>query len=218
MHFILLRSRKLPLKLFYFYEKFIILDNSREEDEGIENDDLTRSNLCKRVLAVCAKHLAVDSEAQTHYKAVCRALVSESLELSNFMEKVKRHETESDCKELAELGLQDWARLWRQILKDMRAGVKLKKVNYTKTPIEYELTPYEILMEDIRNRRFTLNKIMVDGELPPRIKKDAHDIILQFIRSRPPLKPVIGLLDAFCLITFTADFTLSRIRKSSCIN
>ena len=26
--------------------------------------------------------------------------------------------------------------------------------------------------------------------MPPRVKKDAHDIILEFIRSRPPLKPV----------------------------
>eukprot|EP00093_Oithona_nana_P001430 01430.XXX_3188_210_1 [CDS] Oithona nana genome sequencing. len=166
-------------------------DNSREEDEGIEHDQdqLTRSFLCKRVLQVCASHLAVENEAQKHYKAVCRALVSEALELSNFMEKVKKHETESDCKELQELGLQDWARLWRQILKDMRDGVKLKKVDYTKTPVEYELTPYEVLMEDIRNKRFSLNKIMVDGELPPRMKKDAHDIILQFIRHRPPLKP-----------------------------
>ena len=80
--------------------------------------------------------------------------------------------------------------MWRQILKDLRDGVKLKKIEFTKTPIEYELTPYEILMEDIRERRFSLNKIMVDGELPHRIKKDAHDVILQFIRSRPPLKPV----------------------------
>ena len=155
---------------------------------------MTRSFLCKRVLQVCASHLAVENEAQKHYKAVCRALVSEALELSNFMEKVKKHETESDCKELQELGLQDWARLWRQILKDMRDGVKLKKVDYTKTPVEYELTPYEVLMEDIRNKRFSLNKIMVDGELPPRMKKDAHDIILQFIRHRPPLKPVSNYL------------------------
>ena len=55
---------------------------------------------------------------------------------------------------------------------------------------EYALTPYEILMDDIRSRRYKLNKVMVDGELPPRVKKDAHDIILEFIRSRPPLKPV----------------------------
>ena len=53
-------------------------------------------------------------------------------------------------KKLFFLGLQDWARLWRQILKDLRDGVKLKKIDYTKTPFEYELTPYEILMEDIR--------------------------------------------------------------------
>ena len=35
-----------------------------------------------------------------------------------------------------------------------------------------------------------MNKVMVDGKLPPKVKKDAHDIILDFIRSRPPLKPV----------------------------
>ena len=79
-------------------------DSSREEDEGIlddeENNVIVRSELCKRVLYVCSKHLSIEAEAQTHYKAVCCALVAESLELSNFMEKVKRHETESDCKEL----------------------------------------------------------------------------------------------------------------------
>ena len=171
---------------------FRIPDNSREDDEGIEHDEdiIIKSGLSKKVMQCCANHLAVSTEAQTHFKAVCRALVSEALELSNFMEKVQRHETDSNCKELEDLGLQDWARLWRQILKDLRSGIKLKKVDYTKTPIEFELTPYEILMEDIRSRRYSLNKIMVNGELPPRIKKDAHDVILQFIRSRPPLKRV----------------------------
>ena len=32
--------------------------------------------------------------------------------------------------------------------------------------------------------------MFVDGRLPPTLKKDAHDVILDFIRSRPPLKPV----------------------------
>ena len=31
---------------------------------------------------------------------------------------------------------------------------------------------------------------MVEGRLPPKVKRDAHDVILEFIRSRPPLKPV----------------------------
>ena len=30
-----------------------------------------------------------------------------------------------------------------------------------------------------------------DGQLPLKVKKDAHDLILDFIRSRPPLKPAM---------------------------
>lgn len=30
----------------------------------------------------------------------------------------------------------------------------------------------------------------VDGDIPTRVKRDAHELILDFIRSRPPLKPV----------------------------
>lgn len=73
---------------------------------------------------------------------------------------------------------------------ELRQGVKLKKTDYTKTPIEYEMTPYEILMDDIRSRRYKLKQVMVNGEIPPKIKQDAHELILDFIRSRPPLKPV----------------------------
>ncbi len=39
-----------------------------------------------------------------------------------------------------------------QCMHDLRNGVKLKKTNYTRTPVEYELTPYEMLMDDIRSR------------------------------------------------------------------
>lgn len=69
-------------------------------------------------------------------------------------------------------------------------GVKLKKVNASRAPIEFEMTPYEILMDDIRSRRYKLRKIMVDGDIPTRVKKDAHALILEFIRSRPPLRKV----------------------------
>ena len=44
----------------------------------------------------------------------------------------------------------------------MRSGLKLKKTEYSKTPIEFELTPYEILMDDIRSRRYKLNKVSSD--------------------------------------------------------
>ena len=52
-------------------------------------------------------------------------------------------------------------------------------------------------MEDIRARKYTLNKVpdpaTTSDVLPPNVKRDAHDVILEFIRSRPPLKPVCRL-------------------------
>lgn len=88
------------------------------------------------------------------------------------------------------------ARLWVQVIRDLRNGVKLKKVDSFDSsgrgcpPIEYELTPYEILMDDIRSRRYKLKQVMVDGSLPQRVKRDAHELILEFIRGRPPLRKV----------------------------
>lgn len=39
-------------------------------------------------------------------------------------------------------------------------------------------------------RKYQLRKVMVNGDIPPRVKKDAHAVILEFIRSRPPLRKV----------------------------
>lgn len=52
-------------------------------------------------------------------------------------------------------------------MRDLRNGVKLKKVQerqYNPLPIEYQLTPYEMLMDDIRSKRYTLRKVMVSQE------------------------------------------------------
>ena len=48
-----------------------------------------------------------------------------------------------------------------QVIHELRSGVRLKKTDYTRTPIEYELTPYEILMDDIRSKRYKLNKVRI---------------------------------------------------------
>lgn len=39
-----------------------------------------------------------------------------------------------------------------QVVDELRRGIRLKKCNYSRAPLEFELTPYEILMEDIRSR------------------------------------------------------------------
>ena len=93
------------------------------------------------------------------------------------------------------------AKLWVQVIRQLRNGVKLKASGVgesARKPIEYELTPYEMMMDDIRSRRYKLRQVMVDGVIPPRVKKDAHAVILEFIRSRPPLRKVF--------ITFSFSF------------
>lgn len=90
------------------------------------------------------------------------------------------------------------ARFWVQVIGELRHGIKLKKVeeNLGKRGrihgkgrgAEFELTPYEILMNDIRERRYNLRK--TPGPSPSHVKKDARAIVLEFIRSRPPLKKV----------------------------
>uniref|UniRef100_A0A3Q3KVL4 Spire-type actin nucleation factor 1b n=1 Tax=Mastacembelus armatus TaxID=205130 RepID=A0A3Q3KVL4_9TELE len=135
--------------------------------------------------------------------AVCRALYTETRELRTFLEKIKsakenlrkmeEESSEEPGRDLNELQNADWARFWVQVMRDLREGVKLKKVQerqYNPLPIEYQLTPYEMLMDDIRSKRYKLRKVMVNGDIPPRLKKSAHEVILEFIRSRPPLNPV----------------------------
>ncbi|XP_055095034.1 centrosomal protein of 76 kDa isoform X5 [Symphalangus syndactylus] len=188
-------------------------DGSNDEgyeaaEEGLEDEDGKRKISAIRsyrdVMKLCAAHLPTESDAPNHYQAVCRALFAETMELHTFLTKIKSakenlkkiqemEKSDESSTDLEELKNADWARFWVQVMRDLRNGVKLKKVQerqYNPLPIEYQLTPYEMLMDDIRCKRYTLRKVMVNGDIPPRLKKSAHEIILDFIRSRPPLNPV----------------------------
>uniref|UniRef100_A0A8C2WFI2 Spire-type actin nucleation factor 1a n=1 Tax=Cyclopterus lumpus TaxID=8103 RepID=A0A8C2WFI2_CYCLU len=177
-------------------------------DEGYEateeeDDSVSSIRSYRDLITLCSSHLPSTSNAASHYQAVCRALYAETRELNTFLEKIKNAKEnlrkmeggtrEEPVKDLDELQNADWARFWVQVMRDLRDGVKLKKVQdrqYNPLPIEYQLTPYEMLMDDIRSKRYMLRKVMVKGDIPPRLKKSAHEIILDFIRSRPPLNPV----------------------------
>uniref|UniRef100_A0A8C2WDV5 Spire-type actin nucleation factor 1a n=1 Tax=Cyclopterus lumpus TaxID=8103 RepID=A0A8C2WDV5_CYCLU len=187
-------------------------DECEEEEEEQEEEEPVSATTTSSVssirsyrdlITLCSSHLPSTSNAASHYQAVCRALYAETRELNTFLEKIKNAKEnlrkmeggtrEEPVKDLDELQNADWARFWVQVMRDLRDGVKLKKVQdrqYNPLPIEYQLTPYEMLMDDIRSKRYMLRKVMVKGDIPPRLKKSAHEIILDFIRSRPPLNPV----------------------------
>ncbi|XP_066493412.1 protein spire homolog 2 [Tiliqua scincoides] len=171
-----------------------------EEEEGA----LRAVRTFNQAMRLCAMRLSQPQEAQAHYQAVCRALFLETVELKAFLTKIQdakemltklKDEDEElrdrSAADLDNLRNTDWARLWVQLMRELRHGVKLKKVQekqFNPLPTEYQLTPFEMLMQDIRARNYKLRKVMVDGDIPPRVKKNAHELILDFIRSRPPLR------------------------------
>lgn len=170
-----------------------------ETDEEEQEEDGSLS----RVMELCVCRLPDPGLASEHYQAVCRALFLETLELQTFLMKIRdakellkkmsAEESREDTAELDSLKHRDWARLWVQLMKELRQGVKLKQVQeapFHPLPSEFSLTPFEMLLQDIRTRKFQLRKVMVDGDIPTRVKRNAHELILDFIRSRPPLKPV----------------------------
>lgn len=175
-----------------------------EEEEEAEGGPRAVRTFAQ-AMRLCASRLTDPHGAQAHYQAVCRALFVETLELRAFLTRVREAKemlqklgedeprVEKPLAELDHLGHTDWARLWVQLMRELRHGVKLKKVQeqeFNPLPTEFQLTPFEMLMQDIRARNYKLRKVMVDGDIPPRVKKDAHELILDFIRSRPPLKQV----------------------------
>ncbi|CAF98935.1 unnamed protein product [Tetraodon nigroviridis] len=180
-------------------------DEEEDEEEEEQGRAAKPVRAFRQVMALCACRLADPSLAPEHYQAVCRALFVETLELQTFLvrirdakEMLKKIASEESLRdnstaELDALKHRDWARLWVQLMKELRQGVKLKKVQeqpFNTLPTEFSLTPFEMLMQDIRARNFQLRKVMVGGDIPTRVKRNAHELILDFIRSRPPLKPV----------------------------
>lgn len=148
-------------------------------DEGIGEEEVA-SRLCEKVLELCRHHLALPEEAGHHYQQVCRAVVAEALELSSLMSKLSTR----DLEELDELDRQDWAGIFNDVMSELRHGIKLKAVDYSRTPTEFSMTPYEMLMYDIKSR-----KAVLKTPIPVHVEKAAKDQILEFIRSRPPLRP-----------------------------
>ncbi|XP_052061609.1 protein spire homolog 1-like isoform X3 [Mytilus californianus] len=166
------------------------------DDEGIEKDAKEGCTF-QEITVLCVRHLTSQQDAGYHYKAVCRALAAEAAELLLFLDKVTREnkrfietQLDQDLQKLDNLQRADWARLWVQMMRELRQGVRLKKVEHIHLPpVEFELTPFEILLEDIRTRRYTLNKVQAKDRVlksPPKRELSVREQLLLHIRSQPP--------------------------------
>ncbi|KAK2708857.1 protein spire homolog 1-like isoform X2 [Artemia franciscana] len=186
-------ERDLSLPLSELLE-FIISDDEGVErpetdDEGIERDsgeseDELGNNSCtfQYIIQVCAQQLQLNlNAADVHYANICRAYVSDALELSASWALFRAgldDQTEShQCSE-------ELIKSWMDVMHQLRCGVRLRHVELReKEPLTFDLTPYEALMEDIKKKRYCLNKVE-----PVSLKKDPHAALLEVIRARPLLR------------------------------
>lgn len=173
-----------------------LIPSKKERNSGKYQEIIRGDITLEAVLSRCVNHLPRDIlDPGEHFRAVCRALVSEAVELSTFLHQLcngralvaqtwGRGVGPTNWAFLQKLQEAEWAQLWLQVMRELRQGVSLRHVDQTKLPpATYELSPYEILLKDIRFKRYTLNHVAITAQ----VKKDAHDVILEFIRSRPPL-------------------------------
>ena len=99
--FIFLKQDCTPSSGHFLFIK-IIVDFPYSNPRNQANQDCMAS-----ILGLCESHLSVESEAAAHYRNVCRALVSEALELSFFLKKTLVR-AEEHSEELQQLALKDW--------------------------------------------------------------------------------------------------------------
>lgn len=163
--------------------------DSDPEDDGYSENIVT----IRAVLKHCQHHAG--SNYKDHYAKVVKAFYSEALQLMEFLSKIstaneslkvlKADPTEAEKAEMGEFGRQHWSSAWGEVMLDLRHGVSLKHImSHPPTPVQFEYTPYEMLLNDIQKKKFKLKKV---PDISETLRKTTHDVILDFIRSRPPL-------------------------------
>ncbi|KAI7794680.1 hypothetical protein IRJ41_021589 [Triplophysa rosa] len=149
------------------------------------------------VIQVCKHRLYDPGQAAQHYKNTCSILFLDTIELCHYLQMVQQSR-----KSLQKLTIESEpnfiARVttnlvsgWKDLVDELSRGVMLrpltKRVNVTKSPPPVETAPFDQLLLDIQHKRYTLRKVqsVVNGQR----KQDPHQTLLEFIRSRPKLRP-----------------------------
>ncbi|TFK04825.1 chitotriosidase-1 [Platysternon megacephalum] len=148
------------------------------------------------VLKICEEHLPRPSEAASYYRTVCGVLFAEYVDLQKLMltlQSSKESLRRMDVEDLLENDTQRekdnyWqASLWHDVIRELQNGVRLRKAmerpQCSVPPKEYARSPYELLAEDIRRKRYTLRKVKINSE--QNCKSSEGNTVV----SQPPLKP-----------------------------
>ncbi|XP_041319688.1 protein spire homolog 1-like [Pyrgilauda ruficollis] len=123
------------------------------------------------VIKACVERLSRPSEATSHYEMTCKNLFTEYMELQKLMTVIQ-----TSKKRLREMDVEDWvenpiqekkthgASPWRRVICELQAGVKLRKAAERPQRVssnERIRSLYELLLDDIQHKRYTLRKVTI---------------------------------------------------------
>ncbi|XP_010296513.2 LOW QUALITY PROTEIN: protein spire homolog 1 [Balearica regulorum gibbericeps] len=145
------------------------------------------------VIKACEEHLTRPSEATSHYEMTCRSLFTEYMELQKLVTIIqtsKESLRKMDVEDLVENPLQKekhWASLWPNVIRELQNGVRLRKATerpqHHVPPKETVRSPFELLLDDIQHKRYTLQKVIIEQKhRTPKVDVAA---------PKPHLKPVL---------------------------
>ncbi|XP_009574225.1 PREDICTED: protein spire homolog 1-like [Fulmarus glacialis] len=124
------------------------------------------------VIKACEEHLSRPSEATSHYEMTCRSLFTEYMELQKLVTIIQTSKEAS---------------LWPNVIRELQNGVRLCKATERPQrhapPKECIRSPYELLLDDIQHKRYTLRKVIIEQKHgTPEVDVAA---------PKPHLKPVL---------------------------
>ncbi|XP_059678593.1 LOW QUALITY PROTEIN: protein spire homolog 1 [Gavia stellata] len=160
----------------------------------LEDEAVKPAVTLQDVIKACEKHLSRPSEATRHYEMTCRSLFTEYMELQKLVTIIqtsKESLRKMDVEDLVENPLQKkekhWASLWPNVIRELQNGVRLRKATERPQrhmpPKECIRSPYELLLDDIQHKRYTLRKVIIEQK--PRTPK------ADVAAPKPHLKPVL---------------------------
>ncbi|NXU63461.1 SPIR1 protein, partial [Horornis vulcanius] len=129
------------------------------------------------VIKACEEHLSRPSEATSHYEMTCRSLFTEYMELQKLVTIIQTSKEVlcpvrwregmllRESKPATDLVLAGFSKVspWPDVICELQAGVRLRKAaerpRRRASLKERVRSPYEILLDDIQHKRYTLRKV-----------------------------------------------------------
>ncbi|NWI47659.1 SPIR1 protein, partial [Picathartes gymnocephalus] len=159
------------------------------------------------VIKACEEHLSRPSEATSHYEMTCRSLFTEYMELQKLVTIIQTSkEVHLGLPITTDLALAGFSKasLWPDVICELQTGVRLRKAaerpRRCVSPRERVRSPYELLLDDIQHKRYTLRKV-----------SDWMPLLMQF------LSPLVSLLCPMALCGAILCLQMLKVRLQQCV-